>query len=116
MNAIQPAFAHKLEAIADTFTVWRVTSMDWHNAEPAFVDAANDLDAAIEAGLMATPHKDHFFIRHTAGLSGITTLRFYTVKQRSKPVHVRASASMAHTIQARPKYAEALFNMREPGK
>lgn len=103
--AIQPAFASKLEAIADTFTAWRVTGGKSH---PLEISAAT-LTEATEQALHHCQPRDTLLILATAGLSGRQTLHSFTVKKSTKRYFYRASYDGGPQVRVAMKEALAGF-------
>jgi hypothetical protein len=101
--------------VHETFTVWRVRDMKWHNADPEMIGRGMDFDGAVEMGALHTVHKGQFFVRRENEQTGAVTLHFYAIKQKSAAL-LRRSTCGAHFVKVRPEYAEHMFDLRVPSQ
>lgn len=108
MNAIQPAFAHRLEAIGDTFAAWRIADGNDSAAYPLEC-VATTLAEAVDSAAPSCCHKDTLLILATEGRSGRKTLHAFRIKQGKRTYRTDPLTRVAGFVA--PLYAEKQFTL-----
>ena len=101
--------------LADTFEVYRVRSLAWHNAQPELIHATADRADALDYGQSATQPKDFFFVRQIHALTGAAVDSFYVVRQTSKHRTTRQAYDGPYTVSVKGRIAEHLFDVAREG-
>lgn len=95
----------------DTFEVYRVRSLDWHDAKPELLHKCADFDEAMQHGQEAAQPKAFFYIRRAHGPRRIMVDSFYTVRTTSKHTISRAAYDGPYAVREKGRVAEHLFDL-----
>jgi hypothetical protein len=95
------------------FSVWRVRSLEWHDAKPEWICVADSMAEAIAEGVNNIQAKSCFFVLHTDEKRGRTIRRFYRVKSTAKSGFYRSAYDGGSPVRVNGRDAEHLFDLAE---
>jgi hypothetical protein len=99
---------------AETFEVYRVRSLDWHDAKPELLHRCTDFDEAMQAGQTSTQPKAFFYIRRAHGPRRIMVDSIYIVRTTTKHTMSRAAYDGPYAVREKGRVAEHLFDLAVP--
>ena len=113
MNGGTAQAARMLEAavgsatlLADTFEIWRVRDVKWHDAKPEFLHRCFNLEDAMSYGQAAIQPKQKFFIRRTSAITGKAVDSFYTVRETGKHTVSRKAYDGPYDVRMKGRVCE----------